>query len=170
MFFIRQLLCSCLLAVPVSSFAQDFDVPDNVVMKTKEDYPKYEKDIINAAKWLESKPIGVEKEKRKQIDGFVLRWLMGSANVNVSYTPFLMKLFDNNPQYLPIYMAAACRNCLENNYSKDSLQATVAGIKSVITCYYLQGEYKKNKLFIQAVEANKDGKLEDWVKSSVTEK
>jgi hypothetical protein len=81
-----------------------------------------------------------------------------------------MKLLDKNPQFVGLFMASYGRYCLENNYSKDVLKATTAGIKSVINCYNLGGEVKKNKLLDKAIAADKEGKLEDWVKGNMESK
>ena len=42
-------------------FAQvNFDVPQNIKLKSDNDYAKYEPDIIAAAKWLEQTDLNVE--------------------------------------------------------------------------------------------------------------
>ncbi len=158
------------LVLPFYTIAQDFELPADPVFASKEDYAKYEKDVINAAKWLESKPVGVEMEKRKQVGAFVLKWVMGSPTVNVALNEFQTKLADKNPQFLALYMAAAARYCLENNYSKNELKAITAAVKSVITCYSLGGDVKKNKLLEKAIAADKQGKLEEWVKGNIESK
>jgi hypothetical protein len=64
-------------------------------------------------------------------------------------------------------MAGYARYCLENNYSTDQLKANTAGIKSAINSYNLGGDVKKNKRLSAAIDADKDGKLEDWVKEAM---
>ncbi|HEY4149756.1 MAG TPA: hypothetical protein VGM41_12540 [Chitinophagaceae bacterium] len=156
-----------LLLLPFYSIAQDFVPPADPVLSSKEDYAKYEKDVISSAKWLESKAVGVEMEKRKQVGAFIIKWLSGSPTVNVAITPFQMKLADKNPQFLVLYMAAAARYCLENNYSKDTLKTTTAAVKSILACYGLGGDITKNKVLERAITANKEGKLEEWVRGNM---
>jgi hypothetical protein len=59
---------------------------------------------------------------------------------------------------------------LENSYSTDKIKAHVAGLKSVIACYNLGGEVKKDKAITKLIDADKEGKLEDWVKEALEKK
>ena len=62
-----------------------------------------------------------------------------------------------------VFMANYGRYILANNYSKDKLKGYTAGIKSAINNYALGGDVKKNKLLSKAIDADKEGKLEEWV-------
>ena len=55
-----------------------FEVPQNVELKSKEDYSKDETTIIDAAKWLEETDLNKETEKRQQVNSFVIQWISGS--------------------------------------------------------------------------------------------
>src|SRR5580698_2374639 len=121
-----------LLLLPFYSIAQDFEPPVDPVLSSKEDYARYEKDVIGSAKWLEGKPVGVEMEKRQRVAAFIIKWVSGSPTVNIAINPFQMKLADKNPQFLALYMAAAARYCLENNYSKDTVKTVSAAVKSIL--------------------------------------
>ena len=147
--------------------AQEFKVPENVTLNTKEDYINTEKDVINAAKWLEATQLGKEMDKRIQVNAFVLKWLTGSSTVTVEVNRFCTDLTDRNPHLLGVFLASFARYALENNYSKDKLKGNTAAIKGMINCYNLGGEAKKNKLLDKAVEADKNGKLEEWVKENL---
>ncbi len=67
-------------------------------------------------------------------------------------------------------MAAAARYCIENNYSKDTLKTTTAAVKSILACYRLGGDITKNKVLERAITANKEGKLEEWVRGNMDAK
>ena len=142
--------------------AQDFTVPQ--LPTNKEEFIKSEPDIIAAAKWLEANPIGTQKEKTIQVNVYVMKWITTSPTVNIEIdADFTNKLFDNNNQLLLMFMAGYIRYSLENNYSKDKLKCYTAGIKSAINNYALGGDIKKNKLLSKAIDADKEGKLEEWV-------
>jgi hypothetical protein len=162
--------CLLVLSLPPGLYAQDFDPPANPILTTPGDYARYEKDVIAAAKWLESNPIGADMQKRIGINSFVIKWISGSPTVSVELQEFQTKLCDKNPQLLALFMSAYARYCLENNYSKDVLKATTAAIKSVINCYSLGGDVRKNKQLEKAIRAGKEGKLEEWVKASLAAK
>ena len=58
---------------------------------------------------------------------------------------------------------------LENNYSKDDVQCTLAGLKSAIKVYQ-SNKLKKDKFMDNLIELNDKGELEAWVKSKVEKK
>jgi len=160
---------STLLGFMLMSFiaaAQNFEVPANLP-STKEEFVKSEPDFIAAAKWLESIPLGTQEVKRRKMNAWVIAWITNSPTVTVEIRSFVGKLYDKNTQLLMVFMAGYSRYCLENNYSSDQLKANTAGVKSVITCYNLGGDVKKNKTLPAAIDADKEGKLEDWVREAM---
>lgn len=148
------------------SAAQDFEVPANLP-KTKDEFVRSEPDFIAAAKWLESNPIGTQELKRRNMNRWVIAWLTKSPTVTVAIKSFVGKLYYKNVQLLMMFMAGYSRYCLENNYSSDQLKANTAGVKSVITCFNLDGDVKKNKTLPAAIVADKEGKLEDWEREAM---
>ena len=148
-------------------FAQTFVVPIDFSFKSKEDYAKYEKDIIDAAKWLEATPVGKEENTRQKASAFLMTWLTGSPTVTITLSKFELDLVQDNPQLLMMFMAGYAKYVLENSYSKDRLKATVAGVKSMINLYNLGGDFKKNKTLKKALEKDAEGKLEEWISEKV---
>ena len=152
-----------------AAITQDFDVPA-MSPSTKDEFVKSEKDFIDAAKWLEGTSIGKQPDKRKKMNAWVVQWMVNSPTVSIEINASISKLFDKNPDLLIVFMAGYGRYCLENNYSKDVLQGHMAGIRSAINCYNLGGNTKKDKGLSKVIEAEKEGKLEDWVKELMNSK
>ena len=50
-----------------------FEVPPDVQLNVREDYAKYEPDIIAASKWLETNDLDKEAAKRKEVSAFVMK-------------------------------------------------------------------------------------------------
>lgn len=157
------------LLLSVVTAAQEFDVPANLP-KTKDEFVKSEPDFIAAAKWLESTAVGAQADKRKKMNAWALQWVMNSPTVTVEVMSSLMKPFDKNPELSLLSMIGYTRYCLENNYSTDKLKCNTAGIKAALNCYNLGGDVKKDKAITKLLEADKEGKLEDWVKEAMKEK
>jgi len=158
------------VCMSTSSFAQyEFLVPD-YKLETKEDYAKYEQDIVRAANWLEATPIGKDDAKRKSVNGFVIAWVSGSPSVSVQLYSTVGKITDKNPELLAMFIAGYARYALENNYDKDEVKSYVAAIKSMINLYNLGGAVKKNKTLQKVIEAEKSGNLENWVKENYKSK
>jgi len=158
-----------LLPVFFTATAQEFEVPADFP-KAKEDYTASEKDMIAAAKWLESTPVGTDMEKRVKANAWVIAWISGSPTVNVEIHAAVVKPLEKNPQLLSVWMAGYTRYCLENNYSTDKLKASVADMKSVIACYNLGGDLKKDKALTKLIDDDKDGKLGEWVTRALNSK
>jgi hypothetical protein len=142
--------------------AQNFEVP--ALPATKEEFIKSEPDFIAAAKWLETTPVGTDMDKRVQVNAYVIAWLTNSPTVTLEIDAAVSKVCEGNPQLLAVFLGGCTRYCLENNYSKDKGKINTAGMKALINCYNLGGDVKKNKTLSKAIEADKEGKLEDWVK------
>ena len=62
--------------------AQEFEVPKNYILKQKEDFSKYESEVLKGIDWLIQTPLNwTQPEKRKEINTVVMTWLTGSPNV-----------------------------------------------------------------------------------------
>ena len=162
-------LITLLLSLTFISSAQDFQVPADLP-STKEDFIKSEPDFIAAAKWLESTAIANDMDKRTKVNAWVIAWISNSPTVTIEIRGAMIKPFDKNPQLLSVYMAGFTRYSLENNYSKDELLCNIAAMKSVVKCCNLGGEIKKDKNLTKLLDADKEGKLEDWIKEALTAK
>ena len=147
--------------------AQDFIVPENIELKTKEDFVKTEKDVINASKWLELTPIGKEMGKRSRVNAFVLMWVTNSPTVSIVINRLCTDLSDKNPDLIAVFLASYCRYVLENYYSTDDLKGNTAGVRGMINCYNLRGSIKRNQMIEKAATAETDGRLEEWVKENM---
>lgn len=158
-----------LLLISTTAVAQEFEVPDGLP-STKEEIANAEKDVIAAAKWLETTAIGTNMDKRIKVNAWVLSWITNSPTVTIEVQSYVVKLFDKNPQLMLVWMAGYARYCLENSYSNDKLKCNTAGIKSVIACYNLGGDVKKEKALTKVIEKDKEGKLEEWVKDALNSK
>lgn len=164
---ITVILGSSLLLSYVSN-AQDFELPKNIDVNSNEGLQKHEADIINAAGWLESTSIRNEDQKRTQVNAFVLTWLTNTHKVTFTGRSSVLKLFDKNANLIGVFMASYARYCLQNNYSKDELKANVAAMQSVIKCYNLGGDIKKDKDLLKVIEVDKKGELEDYIKKRMS--
>jgi len=167
-------LLSSILTVSIMLFtlavnAQDFQVPETQP-STKDEFVKSEKDFIAAAKWLETTPLGKENATRKKINAWIIVWITNSPTVTETVYAGIIKPFDKNSDLLGVFMAGYARYILENKYDGDAFKGNLAGIRSVVNCVNLGGDIKKDKNLTKLMDADKDGKLEDWVKEMMKEK
>ncbi len=146
-----------------------FTVPQNVVLVAKEDYAKYETDIINAAKWLEQTDLDGKEDKRKEVSKFVVEWLTGSPTVTLTFTESLTKLYGKNTALLTIYIGSYCREYLEHKTTATVFSAAKAGVTSMMNVYKKDIEIKKCKEMDKVIKLADDGKLDDYIKDKFKE-
>lgn len=72
------------LAVCKSAQAQSYEVPKDYILKTKEDFAKYEQDVINTVDWLQQTSWDDQQDKRKEASSFLIAWLTGSSTVTIT--------------------------------------------------------------------------------------
>ena len=112
-----------------------FEVPENPVLKTKQDFIKFEPQIIQAAKWLEETDLDKEAEKRKKVSAFVVQYVSDCPSMNLVINEPLVKIYDKNSPLLSVFIANYAKNFIENKATATKLTATKAGILSMINVY-----------------------------------
>lgn len=156
-------LLPALFVIPILVLSQDFQVPENYVLKEKEDYAKYEKDIVAAAKWLQATPFNEQKEKRKEVSAFVVAWINGSPTVNVELNPSIMDFEKKNEGMLVLFMASCAQYVLENNFSKDIRAKHKFAFTTMMKAYNDGHVQNKDKKMEKLIKAAGDGKLDEWL-------
>lgn len=133
---------------------------------TKEEFIASEKKVLATIDWLENTPINQEEEKRKSLNALLLVWVTNSPTVTLEINADALTFTEKTPDLLVIFMGGWIRYSLENNYSKDAVQGTLAGIKSAIKVYKT-GLLKKNKEMEKLIETDEKGELENWVRKKL---
>ena len=140
-----------------------FEVPPDVQLNVREDYAKYEPDIIAASKWLETNDLGKEEAKRKEVSAFVLKWIIGSPTVNISMGEHLLKVYDKNASLLIIYMGSYTRYYLENKATATPYLATKAALISMMTVYKKGIDISRSKEMERLIKATDENKLDEYI-------
>lgn len=81
------------------SFSQDYTPPKEIVLDTKEDYAKYEQDIIRCSEYLINASPKVNSGEKKKAEIFFMTWFMGSPNVTVELHSGLINSSINHLSY-----------------------------------------------------------------------
>jgi hypothetical protein len=160
---IISLLIALMLTIANNSYSQDFAVPSGYQFNSKEDYAKYESDIISAAKWLIASPLNEQQDKRKEVSAFVVKWINGSPTVNVEINPTIMDFEKKNGGMLVLYMAASAKYVLENSYSKDMRAKHRSALRDMIGVYKAGKGIQKDKKMEKLAKMDEDGKLDEWI-------
>jgi hypothetical protein len=166
---IRLLLMACLvLSIGVS--AQTDSLLHNPLPTTKEEFPASEPRVINTVNYLETTPIDRQRDAWRVQATLLLAWLTNSPEVTVDVDSKTVTFVKKNRELLMIFMGGWTRYVLQNGYSKDKVQANVAGIKSAIKVYKLGNGLKKDKEMDKLVKLDDSGGLEAWVAGQLSQK
>jgi hypothetical protein len=160
--FIASIL---LLGFTIVCNAQKADLLDSLPT-TKESFIASEKNVLATVDWLENTPLDEEPSKRKNQSALLLAWLINSPTVTIEFNAAVTNFNKKNADLLTIFMGGWVRYALQNNYSKDIVMGSLAGLKAVIKVYKT-GQYKKDKEVQKLVEMEEKGELEDWVKKKL---
>lgn len=164
---IRKSLFIILLALASfttqSSFAQDLL---DAVPQTKEEFVASEKKVLGTIDWLETTPFDTEKDKRTKQNALLIAWLTDSPTVTLEINADVLTFTKKNPELLMTFMGGWTRYCLQNNYSKDAVQGSLAGIRSAIKVYKNQS-LKKDKELEKLIDLDKKSELESWVQEKM---
>jgi hypothetical protein len=148
-------------------YSQTFEVPKNYEFKAAADYAKYEKEIIEAAKWLTATPLNENAAKRSEVSKFVITWINGSPTVNVEINPTIMDFEKKNKGMLTIYMASSARYVLENNYSKDMRSKHKTALRDMISVYKGGKGIKKDKKMDNLIKNDEANTLDEWLSKNL---
>lgn len=141
---ITMLVIACWLLGTTLAIAQDYELPDQVTLKSKEDYARHATTLIEVAKWLEKTDLDKETDKRMRFNAFVIQYISGSADVHVEINDAVMSLVDKNEQLLALYLASYGRYALEHT-GAPAADVIRAALTSVATVYKKGIAVNKNK-------------------------
>jgi hypothetical protein len=100
--------------------AQEFEVPENYKLETKEDYIKYESDVLKCIDSLENTPLDDKSEKTKNANIFLLKWMTGTPIVTIEMNSYVLDLCKKNKSFVLIFMGRWNKYALENPRMKQS--------------------------------------------------
>jgi hypothetical protein len=144
--------------------AQEFEVPKNYVLKQKEDFSKYEGDVLKGIDWLLQTPINTQTEKRKEINTFIIAWLTGSPDVSIEIKTEIVSFMKPNADLLIVFMCGWTKYSLETKDYKNKIKGNLSGIEAVIEFYVKNKEnLKKDKNVEKYIKLKEEGKLEDYI-------
>jgi len=147
--------------------AQEFEVPKNYVLSKKEDYAKYESDILKSIEWLTNTPINTQPAKRKEVNAFVMKWISGSPDVSIGIKPEIVNFMEPNAELLMIFMCGWTKYSLETKDYKNNVSGSQKGIEAVIDFYTKNKEnLKKDKNVEKYIKMKEKGKLEEYIKKN----
>lgn len=163
----RSFLLSVILSLGVFIFSQEFQVPKDYKLIKAEDYAPYEQDVINGINWLADTPINESLDKRKEVNSFLMKWMMGSPNVKIEVREYVGS-FLSHSDLLMAFLCGWTKYSLESRDFTNQLKGNVAGIENVIFVYKKNKKIiGKNKDIEKYIQLQKSGKLEQEIAKKI---
>ncbi|WNJ20505.1 hypothetical protein [Pontibacter sp. G13] len=158
----KTTLTAFLLMLFFQAFAQEPVALLSKIPKTKEEFIESEKHVLATIAWMENTPINEQKDKHTEQYGILMSWLTNSPTVTIELNTLVMKYTQKNEAMLIFFLAGWTKYALENDYSKDVLHGTSAGLRCVMRIYQ-KGGLEKDKQIQKLISLEEKGKLKDWV-------
>lgn len=147
--------------------AQSIKIPQDVKYETEDDYKKYEKDVINIAKWLVKAPLDEYPSEHIDAFTFIVIWSIGAPNVSIPLDEGISKLYKKNGAMLFIYMACSAQYQLEHK-TQDPRAATKFALEKMIEVYKKGNGLKKDRRFKKLIKAQEKGELDKWMDKNLS--
>lgn len=166
----RTLAASCVAVLLSTSFAlaQEFQVPENYKLETKEDYARYVPDVLRCIDYLEATPL--DAEGRQDANAFLLKWITGSPTVTIQILPYAVDLVQNNKQLLMIFLGGWTKHAILHPEETDSLAGQMAGLESMLMVYAEGESVKQDDTLNDLLEREKENTLREWLEEAVQKK
>jgi len=151
-----------------TTFAQDFEVPQNPTLRTNEDYVAQEPNILAAIDWLMKTPPGDQKDKRQDVDAFLLKWMTGTKAISMGIDSKILTFMESSPDLLTIFMAGWTKYALETKEGDNQVTGNIHGLGAVID-YYIKFKQStaKDKHVEKYVKMKADGTLSKFIEKNV---
>lgn len=135
------------------------------------DYQSLEPQVKADIDWLTYTPLGEKQDVRDDKNSFVLMWMSGVPYMKMNIDDRIVTFMGGEPWLIMSYMTGWTKYFLENNYSQNEIQLSIAGVKNVINFYQRnKRNLVKNKEVESYIKLDKSGKLEEYISSALLSK
>lgn len=146
-------------------------VPNDTIQDWSLDYQSLEPQVKADIDWLTYTPLGENQDVRDDKNSFVLMWMSGAPYMKMNIDNRIVTFMGGEPWLIMSYMTGWTKYFLENNYSQNEIQLSIAGVKNVINFYQRnKRNLEKNKEVESYIKLDKSGKLEEHIASVLLSK
>jgi hypothetical protein len=152
----------------LNGFAQDFNVPQNYKLEKAEDYAPFEEAVLSGIEWLINTPLNEQTDKRKEVNAFLITWLIGSPYVHLEIKSEIVTFVNSEtPDFLLIFMSGWAKYSITTKDYDNKVAGSLAGIEAVIN-FYNQNKKSlpKDKSIEKYIKLQKDGKLKEFIEKN----
>ena len=161
----KLILVSLITFQGVMLFAQEFQVPTNYKLETKEDYIEQENNVLAAINWLSNNPMNQENVKKwESVYDFFWEWAGKVPYLTIGFGETAKPAFKGNAEIGIIYVGGYVKYALTTREFDNKDEQNIAGIEAIVNYYNTyRKELKKNSALEKFVELQKEGKLREYI-------
>lgn len=170
----RLFLMMFLTFTTINLIAQDFDIPTDYKLETKDDYAYLEQDVVKAVDWLIENPADKQIKKRTKIHFFLFKWVKKNPYFTFDTSNEIATFLDS-ADCIAIFMGGMAKYSIENKDFSDKFNKNLAGVKYVIEFYknnkkfFKKNKYLKNtrKSIEKYIALQESKELEKFIKNNL---
>ncbi len=160
----KKVILVLFIALSTGLNSQSIEIPANVQLNSKEDYKKQEALVLKAIDWIQNTNLDKDIEKRKDVNAFLMKWMMGSPSVSIELIGGVVPL--DCKECLMSFLAGWTKYSLENDYSKNKIEGALSGTNRMIDFYQKNEKFLENSTDIKKlIKKKKKKKLRKYLES-----
>ncbi|MCJ8209344.1 hypothetical protein MUY27_06460 [Mucilaginibacter sp. RS28] len=137
-------------------------VPVQGKMVTREDYQRYEQDVVKTIDWLQETPWKQDPQLYSKATSFLFKWIQGTPTITMELMPPLVDLTDQNNKLMASFIGGYTKYAIQHPvYLKED--ANMAAVKALFDKYRAEPDHKKDSDIEHLLKLEKEGTLKDWV-------
>jgi tetratricopeptide (TPR) repeat protein len=147
---------------------KDLSSADTYIMEIKEDYVRYEEDIVDAVDWLIETPVNEDIITRANKNALVLKWISGCPYVSVELNEDIVPYIEECPECMMIFMGGWVKHAIRTKDYANTLQGSIEGTYAVIQFYNNNKTRIENiKSINKLIKLKSEGKLESYIEGKL---
>lgn len=161
------LILSFILFTTIITYAQELPDYDAIPLAKKEDFnEKADEAALLSANYLLATPSNDKSLPRIKAVQYVLKWMEGTPNYTFEIDATITKLNKKGTELIGLYLAATTKYCLENKENAKDRSLVKLNTYKILAeyCEKSENNIKASGELKKLIEANKNGKLEEYLK------
>ncbi len=148
-----------IMLIQLNNFAQNFEVPKQIKLDTKDDYINLEQDVVKAVDWLIENPADKQFKKRIQMHFFIFKWVRKNPYFTFDTSNEIATFLDST-DCIAIFMGGMAKYSIESKDYSNKCNKNYEGIKAVIEFYKRNIKFFKKNRYLR----NTKKSIEEYIK------
>jgi tetratricopeptide (TPR) repeat protein len=142
--------------------------PATYTMEEKEDYVRYEKEIVETIDWLIETPTNEDIDIRAKKNALALKWISGCPYIAVELNEDVVPYIGECPECMMVFMGGWVKYAINTKDYDNALKGNIEGTYAVIQFYNNNKTRIANiKSINKLIKLKSEGKLESYIEGKL---